>query len=132
MNYLPEAASLIITIIIAKIHAERYDNNVPIGGWWHLLWLLPFVGVAIVGWFTSHNWQLSVSVILIRGVTFSPILNFMRKKISAKGFMDRFFYLHGESSNGSWWDKQLEKTKKIYPYIWCAGFIFLIILQFFL
>lgn len=130
MNYILEILILIATLVVASIHAQRYDYNLSISNTWHWLWLLPFIIVITCSWFVTHNWKLINSLILIRGLFFNPALNFMRKNIISAGCINRFFYLHGESEYGSVWDKLLEKTGKAYTFLWAVGFLFLIYLQF--
>jgi len=57
-----------------------------------------------------------------RLVFYNVILNIFRGK--------PFFYLDGESTNGSWWDKQLEKLNGIWVYIWIFLVIIFIYAQF--
>jgi hypothetical protein len=90
---------------VADLHAEVYAKQKPISWWWHPVWVLPFAILPIIEAFKG-NWLLAGSLALLRVLAFSPALNLIRHK--------DFFYIHGESENGSWWDRQLEKI----PTIW--------------
>lgn len=103
--------TLLLVVAASEFQAQWYKANKPIKWWWHPLWVLPFLILPAMVWFTDHDWKLVLIVLGPRVLFFSPILNLFRKQ--------PFFYLHGESNNGSWWDKQLEKlTPHIYEGLW--------------
>lgn len=120
MVYIGEGLIMALIIVIADIHAIRYDENKPIPAWWHSVWALPFAAIVVAYWFAQHEWKGTLMLALERLLFFNPILNNLRHKLNAAGFINKFFYLHGESDNGSWVDKQLEKLGKAWPFIWAA------------
>ena len=131
MHYLYEIPMLIIVVGVAKYHADHYDNNIPISGWWHFLWGLPFAGLVGVLFLITRDYWLVAALIFERFLFFNPTLNFMRKKLKLPSHWDTFFYLHGEAVNGSFVDTFLENiVGKLYPALWFISLAFFIYLQF--
>lgn len=122
MIYIIEIILFILVLVVTKIHAYWYDNNKPIYWWWHSVWVLPFL--VVIGWyfFRSYDWLGSVILLIERLIFFNVFLNLFRHK--------PFFYLHGESQNGSWWDRQLEKLNGYWEYVWLFLFISFVLIQF--
>jgi hypothetical protein len=129
MIYIWEAGMMVITIVVADIHAQRYDDNIPISKWWHSFWLIPFAAICAAYYLIHKDIQGTTQLALERSIFFAPILNLLRKKLNAAGFLNRFFYIHGESNNGSFWDRQLEKLGKLWPFLWAAFFILFVYLN---
>lgn len=108
-------AQLALIAVVADLHAEQYAKLKPISWWWHPVWVIPFCILPTIEAFNGE-WLLAGSLGWLRVIGFSPVLNVIRKK--------SFFYIHGESENGSWWDKQLEKIPTIwYEVLWALGMI---------
>lgn len=123
-----EVLFLLLNIVIAKIHAQRFNANIAITNTFHAIWA-GVVGAFIVGaWFLSHhNWWLVLALTLLRMWAFNPILNYLR--IPRKPF----FYLHGESQNGSFIDTLQEQIiGNNYPYFWAGYVVAFIVTQFFI
>lgn len=108
---------IVINSVIAYIQAKRFNNNEPINKWYHTLWAIPVVAYIVVTFILDHNYDILFSLILLRCVYFSQLLNLLRvPKVS-------FFYLHSDQTTGSWEDKFMLKIKPAYAYIWTACLI---------
>ncbi len=103
---------LILIYVIAKIQANKYAKNQPISWWWHPVWVIPFVLYAFI-MYLCHDRLIVLALVLERVLFFFPILNALRIPKMP------FFYIHGESEHGSWWDRQFEKLNPVvFEIIW--------------
>lgn len=113
MQILYEALFLAVIIAIADYQAHRISNGHSINHWqWGIVW-----GILIGGaWWLEQlaPWFL-LALLLEHFVFFAPLLNFYRKP------RQPFFYIHSVGKGGSGWDFILQKTGKLYPFIWIAG-----------
>lgn len=109
-------------VIVTAIHAKWYADNKAIAWWWHPVWVIPFIGVIV--WYYLHYHNIVHTLVLSeeRLIFYNVILNAFRKK--------PFFYLDGESANGSWWDTELEKLNGLWAYIWAFLTLVFIFAQF--
>lgn len=119
---------LLATIAIAIYQANFYNAHMADGKTLnHPLWFFYYLIPTALDYLTWKNWWLVLLALIIRGVVFSPLLNFLRKP------RESFFYVHGNGGKGSSTiDSLLEKINKIYPYIWgveLAGLVALFILR---
>lgn len=128
--FISEALILGLTYVVADIHAHHYDDNKPIGWLWHALWFLPFAVFTAGTWLVTKNWQETTAIFLVRGLFFNPILNFLRRKINAAGFLNRFFYVNSKSAHAAFWDAPVEAMGRLYPVLWVVILGFFIYLQF--
>lgn len=103
-------ATLFLIVLIADFQAAWYKENKPISWWWHPVWVLPFLILPFAEYMRLHNVLIVLLLLFTRILFFSPTLNLIRHL--------PFFYLHGETTNGSWWDKQIEKLGIFYPISW--------------
>lgn len=128
MSWIIEIVFAILNFYIAKLHAEKFNENIPINSIFHEVWagiILVFLTCALV--LTHFNWWLFAALILFRLWFFSPMLNYLREPRKP------FFYLHGESVNGSFIDTFQESIiGNAYPWFWLGYLVTFIILQFFL
>ena len=109
-------------VIVTAIHAKWYSENKPIAWWWHPVWVIPFVAVIAYYYLHYHNLVQCLIMSEERLIFYNVILNLFRK--------EPFFYLDGESTNGSWWDKELEKLNGLWAYIWAFLTLVFIFAQF--
>ena len=119
INYVNQAVFLIIQTVIAIYHAHQFDNNKKIN---HFVW--GTISVLIIGmffWVSMFNWWLAASLVMLRFVWFSPILNVLRHPAKS------FFYINPKGD--SWIDR---KIYPIYRPLWFCCLIIFIVLQFFL
>lgn len=119
---------LLATIAIAIYQANFYNAHMADGKTLnHPLWFLFYCIPVIIEYLVWKNLGLVLLAFLIRGVVFSPLLNYLRKPRKA------FFYIHGTGGKGSsFLDGLLMKINKAYPYVWgmeLAGLIALFIIR---
>lgn len=100
--FIDTMGTLLIIYLVAQFQANWYNKNKPIFWWWHPVWVIPFIIYgAIMVW--VHGVLFGTLVVFPRIIFFFPVLNLLRIP------HEPFFYLHGESKNGSWWDTILER-----------------------
>lgn len=122
MIYITEGIILALILVVTYIHAVWYADNKPIPWWWHSIWVIPFIAIMVCYYIKSHDILGTAIIGIERLIFYNVILNLFRHKT--------FFYLDGESTNGSWWDRQLEKLDGAWEYIWFFLFVGFILIQF--
>lgn len=122
MIYLSEIAFLLILIGIAGLQVRMISSGKTIHhGWWDVVF-----GVLIAGAWVGFdkNYWLGSALVVEHFIFFPAVLNFLRTPREA------FFYLSSQPHKGSIWDWLLLKIQPAYPFIWGAGMVVFIFLQF--
>lgn len=122
MIYLSEILFLAAIMGIADVQVRMISADKAIHhGWWDVLF-----GALIGGawWIFGRDYWLAGALVTEHFVFFPPVLNFLRSPREA------FFYLSSQPHKGSIWDWLLLKIQPVYPFIWGAGVIAFIFLQF--
>jgi hypothetical protein len=117
-NFILEAAALVIIVITCWIHAIRFQDNIPITAAFHGFWLAVYCALCVGLIIISPSWWLAIALVTLRAVLYNQILNGFRGL--------KWFYIHGESEHGSWFDRQLERIGIFYPILWCLSVVFLV------
>lgn len=115
---------LALIAVITIIHANKFARNEKIGPWWHFWWGFVYGLPAVIFAYFCRSWWLLGAFMLERFVFYNPMLNIWRHKY--------FFYIVASNSKPGFWDKIELWWKGFYPYIWCAGVIAYIVVQFFI
>lgn len=116
--------TLAMIIAITWFHKKRFDANKPVGPWWHFWWSCVYgIPAGVIAWH-YHSYWLAAAFVLERFVFYNWILNLRRGRA--------FFYVVSKNSKPGFWDKIYTWFNKFYPYIWGAGVICYIIIQFFI
>jgi len=119
--YLSEFLALCLITVTCVIHAARFAHNIPITATFHATWFGIYVGFCGILWFFAPSWPLAACFLLLRAFAYNQILNEIRG--------EKWFYIHGESRDGSWFDTVLEKIGIFYPLLWVICGILLIYLN---
>lgn len=114
----------IAIFLIAYIHADRFNRNIPIGPAFHFMWGAAYAILAgFIAW-RYHSWMLLIAFAFERFVLYNPLLNYQRTPQKS------FFYLGTSPINRSWWDDLELIWAKAYPWIWGTGLLGWIIVNF--
>jgi len=124
MIYVAEVLFLAAMLGIADLQARMISAEKTIyHGWWDCVFGL-LIGVA--WWVTGKSWMCAGALAVEHFVFFPPFINFLRSPREA------FFYLSSAPHKGSIWDSLLLKIEPAYPFIWVAGLVGFVVIQFFL
>lgn len=126
MNYFLEILALVLMIGITYYHYYVYNvKKRKIGKWFHFWWGVVYtIPCVIAVWLLKWNWVMAGAFILERFVFYNPILNTWRHL--------GIFYIVADNSVLGMWDKIEIWWRGFYPYIWGAGVIGFIVIQYFL
>lgn len=110
--YLNQLIFLIINYIIIRIHARRFDKNIPINSGFHFWWGLATIAVGVVLVWVSHwNWWFAGALIAMRAWVYNPLLSYSRHPHMP------FFYISKNDKHNSFLDTLVYREYKIWWFI---------------
>lgn len=136
-NFLNEFIFLFFNYIIIRIHARRFDKNIPINSGFHFWWGLATVAVGLILFaFTCDplhehdpvlweavlhhfNWWFALALICLRAWFYNPVLNLSRHPAKP------WFYLATKDAHNSAIDKLVYSWYRVGWFIALGGWLFL-------
>lgn len=121
MIYGNQLIFLIFNYIVIRIHARRFDKNIPINSGFHFWWGLATVAAGtILVWVSHWNWWFAGALVAMRAWFYNACLNLVRHK--------PLFYLSSNDKHNSFFDKLV--YGKGYVPLWFAMVICWLVLQY--
>lgn len=122
MEHIYEIIFAACIAMIADWQAHLISDDKDINHFW---WGVLFAGLITIGFVVEKEDLWFLAALLVEHfVFFAPLLNFFRKPRKP------FFYISSDPKKGSSWDRWLIKIEKYYPYIYFAGVVSFILIQF--
>lgn len=118
--FINEGLFLVFNYIIIRIHARRFDKNIPINSGFHFWWGLATVVVGtILVWLSHWNWWFAGALVAMRAWAYNPLLNMVRHPPKP------WFYLATKDAHNSAIDKMVYSWYHVGWFIALAAWLFL-------
>lgn len=118
--FINEAIFLLFNYIVIRIHARRFDKNIPIGAGFHFWWgfATALAGTGLV-WLSHWNWWFAGALLALRAWVYNPVLNYSRHPRKP------LYYLSTNDKHNSFIDSIVYRWYKIGWTIALGGWLFL-------